>query len=147
METPDVMTSEGGWLDVRTAARLQASSEDPSAPLLDAFAPQGDTGWRAAVPGAQTIDVIFNQPRDIRRVRLVFEQTRCCTHEFTVSWSDAQGAQRDIVRQQFTFHEGVEREVEDYDVQLHQAEALHIGITPDISGAAVCASLWQCRIW
>jgi hypothetical protein len=146
-ETPDATTAEGGWLDVRSAARLQASSEDPTAPLADAFAAEGGTGWRAAVPGAQTIDVIFDEPRDVSRVRLVFENACSCTHEFTVSWSDSHGQRREIVRQQFNFHEGgAIREVEEYSVELRQAEALHIRIIPDISGAPVLATLRQCRI-
>jgi hypothetical protein len=91
--------------------------------------------------------VVFDEPRDISRVRLVFEPARACTHEFTVSWSGALGERRELVRQQFNFHEGGMREVEDYRVQLQQARGLQIRIIPDINGGPLRASLRQCRIW
>ena len=143
---PSPMTPHTNWLDVVAIARVSASSEDPRAPAVQAFALDNPTGWRAAVPGVQTIDVTFHQPRDLRRVRLVFEVDCTCTHEFALSWIGSEG-EREIVRQQFNFAEGgASREVEEYRVELRQIESLHFRITPDISGAAIVASLRQCQI-
>jgi hypothetical protein len=137
------------WLDVRALARVRASSEDPRYTVQHAFSTAASRGWRAADAGVQVVDVRFHQPRDLRRIRLVFDddgQER--TQEFTIWWSALRGERHgEVVRQQFNFSpRGATREVEDYAVALNGIEALRIHITPDISGGSVRASLTECRL-
>jgi hypothetical protein len=133
-------------MDVPAVARLHASSEEPSASVVNAFVSQSLTGWRAAAPGVQTIDIEFREARDLTRIRLVFEPEHDGTHEFTLSWR-SENSLIEIVRQQFTFsRDGATREVEEYEVDLHKVDALRIRIIPDISGTAQRASLRECRL-
>jgi F5/8 type C domain len=137
------------WLDVRTLARVQASSEDPQHPVAHAFSGREGRGWRAADTGPQVIDLHFRQARDVTRIRLVFEDERQArTQEFTISWSAQRGERHgEVIRQQFNFSpEGAIREVEDYVVALRGIDRLTIRITPDISGRSVRASLTECRL-
>lgn len=137
------------WLDVRAVASIHASSEDPDHPVARAFLPLDRRGWRAADAGPQVIDVHFGRPRDLTRIRLVFEEERTeRTQQFTISWSAHRGERHgEVVRQQFNFSpRGAVREVEDYVVALQAIERLQIRITPDISGAPIRASLTHCRL-
>ena len=63
-------------------------------------------------------------------------------------WSaDDRPANREIVRQQFSFSPpSTTREVEDYQVDLVGVTTLELSIIPDISGAAICASLEQLQL-
>ena len=49
--------SGGGqaWLDLPRLADVEITSEDPAHPIESALLPHGDSGWRAADPGPQTI--------------------------------------------------------------------------------------------
>lgn len=137
------------WLDVRTLARVHASSEDPQYSIQHAFRTSSRRGWRAADAGPQVVEVRFHQPRDLTRIRLVFDDDREeRTQQFTISWSAGRGERHgEVVRQQFNFSpRGAVREVEEYGVALNQIETLRIHITPDLSGRPVRASLTTCRL-
>jgi hypothetical protein len=137
------------WIDVPAVARVDASSEDPQFTIGHAFSGMASVGWRAANPGAQVIDGRFRKPRDLTRIRLVFEDPReARTQEFTISWSSRRGEMHgEVVRQQFNFSPGgATQELEDYRVELRAVETLRIRIVPDIGGGSAMASLRQCRI-
>ena len=150
MHIPSTRRRSGpNWLDVRAFARIHASSEDPEHPVALAFVALDRRGWRAADTGTQVIDVHFGRPRDLTRIRLVFEDDRAeRTQQFTISWSAQRGEKHgEVVRQQFNFSpRGAVREVEDYVVALRGVERLEIRITPDIAGGPARASLTQCRL-
>jgi hypothetical protein len=57
---------------------------------------------RAAEPGPQTIQLLFDRPQTLRRIRLVFfEPELARTQEATLRWSGDGGRSfRDVVRQQ-----------------------------------------------
>jgi hypothetical protein len=132
------------WLELERAAVVEVTSEDKDFPVESAFA-SGDTrGWRAAAPGHQTIRLIFDHPQRLKCVFLVFEENEIGrTQEFVLRWSSDGGKPlREIVRQQWNFSppESV-REVEQYQVELHDVKVLELVIKPDISGGVARASL------
>ena len=63
-----------GSLDVELSAIVEITSEDKDFPVESAFA-SGDTrGWRAELPGSQTIRLIFDQPQKLTCISLIFEE-------------------------------------------------------------------------
>jgi hypothetical protein len=137
------------WLDMREMASVRASSEDPRHTVTQAFLPIAPRGWRAADTGVQVIEVRFRQPRDLTRMRFVFDDAHEeRTQQLTISWSSKRGETHgEVIRQQFNFSPtGAVREVEEYAVELHDIERLEIRIVPDISGRPVRASLTECRL-
>ena len=106
-------------------------------------------GWRAAQSGTQTIRVIFDEPRRLRRISLVFEETATArTQEFVLRWSaDGGHSFREIVRQQWNFSPpNTTREMEEYHIQLSDVTVLELVIVPDISRGTACASLRSLRL-
>jgi len=145
----DVSAAEQGCLDLELLAQVEITSEDVDYPIESALIPGTGPGWRAAQPGEQTIRLLFDEPRSLRRIHLIFhegEQER--TQEFVLRWSpDGGQSYQEILRQQFNFSPpGVSREVEDYDVELSGVTILELKIVPDISGGNARASLAQLRL-
>ena len=138
-----------GWLDLESLALVEVTSEEAAHPVESALVPGGSPGWLAARPGEQVIRLLFDEPRSLRRVRLLFEEEGPGrTQEFTLRWSPDGGRNyREVVRQQYNFSPpGVTSEVEDYVVDLDGVAALKLVIIPDISGGHACASLVQLRL-
>lgn len=145
----DVSATEPGWLDLESLAQIEITSEDVDHSIESALIPGRGSGWRAAQSGEQTIRLLFDEPRSLRRIHLKFhegEQER--TQEFVLWWSpDGGHSYREIVRQQFNFSPpGASREVEDYDIDLDGVTALELRIVPDISDGSARASLTQLRV-
>jgi hypothetical protein len=110
-------------------------------------------GWldveRAAVPGSQTIRLIFDQPQRLKRISLVFEERETArTQEFVLRWSNDEGSSiREIVRQQWNFSPpGSVREVEEYQVDLPGVGVLELIINPNIGGGPARDSLKNFRL-
>ena len=140
----NIRTSGEGWLDVERAAVVEITSEDEHCPVESAFGSGSARGWRAAVPGPQTIRLVFDQPQTIKCISLVFEENEIArTQEFVLGWSSDGGSTvREIVRQQWNFSPpGSIREVEEYQVQLSGVTVLELTIDPNISGGDARASL------
>ncbi|NNJ11378.1 carbohydrate-binding protein [Chloroflexales bacterium ZM16-3] len=138
-----------GWLDLEPIAQVEITSEDPEHPIEAALGAAPESGWRASTPGPQIIRLIFTQPQQIRRIRLIFEEMSAPrTQEFALRWSPDNGrSYQDVVRQQYTFSpSGATREVEDYRVELSGVTLLALLITPDIGGGAARASLLSLRL-
>src|ERR1700741_2083306 len=125
------------WLDLERAAVVEVTSEEKNFPVESALV-SGDTrGWRAAIPGTQTIRLLFDQPQKLRRISLVFEEHETTrTQEFVLRWSSDGGRSfRQIVRQQWNFSPPhTVRELQAYEVELSDITVLELIITPDISG-------------
>ncbi len=148
-ENRDAISTGLVWLDLTRIARAELTSEDPSFPLESALSSETGAGWRAAEPGGQMIRLLFDEPQQIRHVRLVFledEQQR--TQEFSLSWSpDAGRPGREIVRQQWNFAPpDSSRETEVYSVDLAGVRSLELSIIPDISGGEARATLAQLQL-
>lgn len=137
------------WLDLQAIARLHASSEEATHRIDDVLSTDVGTYWRAAAPGPQLIEMHFDPPRNLARIRLVFvEEERPRTQQFTIDWSSRRGEARgEVVRQQFNFSPfGATREVEDYRVELRDVETLRIRLIPDIGGRPAFATLAHLQV-
>jgi len=141
--------SDQAWLDVDRIASVEVSSEESDYPIESALLLEGKKGWRATNPGMQTIRLIFDEPQNLTRILLVFEDTENSrTQEFVLRWSSGiQSGFREIVRQQWNFSppDSV-RETEDYPVELSEVKVLELMIIPDKSGGEIHASLKSLRL-
>ena len=137
------------WLDLERAAVVEVTSEDGHFPVESAFGSGDARGWRAAAPGLQTIRLIFDHPQKLKCVSLVFEEDEIGrTQEFVLRWSSDGGSTlKEIVRQQWNFSPPDSiREVEQYQVDLHNVNVLELVIKPDITGGVARASLKNLRL-
>lgn len=140
---------EPAWLDLDNLATVEVTSENKDHPVESALLLSGMGGWRAAQPGSQTIRLLFDQPRKIKRIWLIFEETEIArTQEFVLRWSsDLGNSFREIVRQQWNFSEpDAIREAEDYLVDLSNVTVLELEIIPDKDGGDAQASLESLRL-
>jgi len=148
--TPETVRPDGeGWLDLERAAAVEVTSEEENFPVESALVLEETRGWRAAIPGTQTIRLVFDQPQRLRHISLVFEETETTrTQEFALRWSPRVGHPfREIVRQQWNFSPPeTTREVEEYHVELSEVTVLESIITPDISGGMARASVKSLRV-
>src|SRR6516165_6693461 len=138
-----------GWLDLESAAVVEVTSEDEHFPVESVFGSGDERGWRAAAPGAQTIRLIFDHPQRVKCVSLIFEEDEIeRTQEFVLRWSSDGGSTlKEIVRQQWNFSPpGSRREVEQYQVDLHNVEVLELVIKPDVACGVARASLKNLRL-
>jgi hypothetical protein len=132
------------WLNLEEIARVEVSSEDSQYPIESAFKQDESLGWRASQPGQQTIRLLFDEPKDLRQIRLRFSEPKVeRTQQFTLRWADSQtGPFREIVRQQWNFNPRTSTaEVEDYKVDLHNVLALELTIDPDLGKSQAFAAL------
>jgi hypothetical protein len=146
----DVPSRNEDWLDLDRAASVEVTSEEKNYGIESALVSGEARGWRAASPGTQTIQLLFDRPQSLRRISLVFEETETeRTQEFVLRWSPDGGRSfREIVRQQWNFSPpSTIREVEEYRVELSDVTVLELVIVPDISRRAVRASLKSLRLY
>jgi len=137
------------WLDLEQLVQVELTSEDPEYPIESALRMNSGPGWRAQQVGEQTIRLLFDKPQSIKHIKLVFqEDERAHTQEFSLHWSsDSAASRREIVRQQYNFSPpDINREREDYTVDLDGLMLLELSIIPDISGGETRASLAQLRL-
>ena len=149
--TPTAATTPSrpeAWLDVEHAATVEITSEDKDFPIEAAFLSGGTRGWRAAEPGTQTIRLVFDDPQQFKRIRLVFEEKESArTQEFVLRWSSDGNSFREIVRQQWNFSPPeATREVEEYQVDLKGVTVLELTVVPSINGGTARASLMNLRL-
>jgi hypothetical protein len=132
------------WLNLEEIARVEVSSEDPQHPIESVFRPGESLGWRASQPGVQVIRLIFDEPKNLRRIWLRFSEPKVeRTQQFTLRWAESQtGPFKEIVRQQWNFNPRTSTmELEDYKVDLHQILALELTIDPDLGKNQAFAAL------
>lgn len=144
-------TPEGGmtWLPLDQIAAVEVTSEDSAHPIEGALLDGNERGWRASLPGEQTIRLVFDAPQGIKRIRLVFIEDEVeRSQEFVLHWSPDSGQTfHEIVRQQWNFNpHNSAQEIEEYQVDLHDVTQLELKITPDRSGGDSRASLAQLRL-
>jgi hypothetical protein len=137
------------WMNADRIASVEVTSEESDYPIESALLLEGERGWRAANPGAQIIRLIFDEPQNLRRILLVFEDIKNSrTQEFVLRWSpDIESSFREIVRQQWNFSPPDSiRETEDYVVELSEVKVFELMIIPDKSDGEVRASLVSLRL-
>ena len=145
----DTSPSGQAWLNMDGLAEVEITSEDATHPIESALLPGEGAGWRAAVPGKQTIRLLFARPQDFHRIWLNFvEPVDKRTQEYVLRWSPDGGQSfREIVRQQWNFSpQGATSETEDHHVELPAVTVLELSIIPDTSGENAFASLAQLRL-
>jgi hypothetical protein len=144
-----IRTREAGCLDVERAAVVEVTSEDQDFPVESALVSGDARGWRATLPGSQTIRLIFDQPPRLKCISLVFEENETGrTQEFVLRWSpDGGSAHKEIVRQQWNFSPpDTIREVEEYQVDLSNLTVLELVMRPNNGGRLARASLMNLRL-
>jgi hypothetical protein len=119
--TPETVRPPGeDWLDLERAAAVEVTSEEENFPIQAALVPGETQGWRAAIPGTQTIRLVFDHPQKLRHISLAFEEHETTrTQEFVLRWSTNRGRRsfREIVRQQWNFSPPqTVRELQAYEV-------------------------------
>lgn len=140
----NVSATNQNWLDLEPLVQVEMTSEHVEHPIESALIPGRGSGWRAALPGEQTIRLLFDKPQKLRRIHLLFrEDQQERTQEFVLRWSPNHGqSYREIVRQQYNFSPlAATREVEDYNVDLDGVTALELRILPDVTGGSAFGSL------
>src|SRR6266576_5830985 len=65
-----------GWLDLERAAAVEVTTEEENFPVESALVLGETRGWRAAVPGTQTIRLVFDQPQRVRNKRYIDKRPR-----------------------------------------------------------------------
>lgn len=143
------LTAATDWLKLDELAEVEISSEDARHPIESALLAGAGSGWRAAVPGKQTIRLLFAQSQQLRRIRVRFVETAMQrTQEYLLRWSGDNGQSfREIVRQQWNFSpEGSVTQTEEHRVDLSGVTVLELIITPDIGNEQAVASLAELRI-
>ena len=130
------------------AAIVEMTSEDKDCPIEAAFLSGGARGWRAAEPGTQTIRLVFDNPQQLKRISLVFEEKESPrTQEFVLRWSSDGNSFREVVRQQWNFSPPeTTLEAEEYQVDLRSVAVLELTIVPSINGGTSRASLMSLRL-
>src|SRR5438132_1517916 len=68
-------TEDQEWLHLQDLAQVEVTSEDSDHPMELAFSFGQAAGWHAASPGKQSIRLIFDQPRSIKRIYLRFNES------------------------------------------------------------------------
>ena len=140
-DPPNAIRVDGeGWLDVERSVVAEVTSEEKDFPVELAFASRDTGGWRA-VPGSQTIRLIFDQPQ---KLSCIFEENETGrTQEFVLRWlSNGESPLKEIVRQQWNFSPPEStREVEEYRVSLSNVTVLELIIKPNIAGGVARAPL------
>ncbi len=123
--TPATVQARGeGWFDLEHAAAVEVTSEDKDFPIESALSIERGQGWRAAEPGAPTIRLVFDEPQELKRISLVFEEDE--------KWNFSAPTST--------------REIEDYRVELSEVTLFELTIVPNISGGVARASLKSLRV-
>ncbi len=123
--TPATVQARGeGWFDLEHAAAVEVTSEDKDFPIESALSIERGQGWRAAEPGAPTIRLVFDEPQELKRISLVFEEDE--------QWNFSAPTST--------------REIEDYRVELSEVTLFELTIVPNISGGVARASLKSLRV-
>ena len=146
---PGIPGRDAEWLNLEKIARVEVSSEDLQRPIESAFGQGENPGWRAAEPGVQTIRLLFDAPKDLRRIWLQFSEFEVeRTQQFTLRWANSETSPfREIVRQQWNFNPQTSAiEAEDYQVDLTHALALELTIDPDQGKGQAYAALLEWRV-
>ena len=146
---PASPTAPAEWLRLDEVAEVEISSEDAAYPIEGALVPGQNSGWRAAVPGRQTIRLLFASPQRVRRIQIDFVETSVPrTQEYLLRWSGDGGQSfHDIVRQQWNFSpQGASAESEDHRVDLAAVTVLELIITPDLDDGPAVASMARLRL-
>jgi hypothetical protein len=122
------------WRDLERIARVEISSEDDRFPIEHAMGKKETSGLRVSGTVTQLIRLQFDEPMNIKRLRLHFvDKAAERSQEFAV-FAGSGSELKEVVRQQWTFSPyGSTEEIEDYTVNLSGITTLEVRIDPDRS--------------
>src|SRR5262249_3446064 len=145
---PNVFLGDCRGVDVGNRFWVEVTWGEKGHPIEAALQVEGASGWRASVPGTQTIRLIFDEPQKLERIWLVFEELEYPrTQEFVLRSRSENADFQEIVRQQWNFSPtGSVREIEDYAVELSEVKVLEIILVPDKDANEARASLRCLRL-
>ncbi|AMK76896.1 MULTISPECIES: discoidin domain-containing protein [Methylomonas] len=146
---PDTVSLTTPYLNLEELADVEVSSEDAEHPIEAALLPGFSQGWRAGIPGKQTIRLLFKQAQAVKGIQLDFlESALARTQQYVVRISVDGQSFVEIVRQQWNFNpQGCTAESERHIVDLPAVSIIELHITPDISDSSVFASLEKMRVF
>src|SRR5215470_10408199 len=100
--TPASAQTQEDWLDLERAATVEVTSEDKDFPIESSLSIEPRQGWRAALPGPQTIRLVFDEPQELKHISLVFEEKKMTRTQgfFLRTSSNPGGPFREILHQQ-----------------------------------------------
>jgi hypothetical protein len=104
--TPQSIRTHGpGWLDTERAAVVEVTSEDKDFPVEASLVSGDSRGWRAAIPGSQTIRLVFVQPQGLRCISVVLKKRKLSGPKSSscAGLTDGRSSLKEIVRQQWNF--------------------------------------------
>ena len=145
----DALKTGANWLLVEQIATVEVTSEESSHPIEQALLDGETMGWVAALPGEQTIRLIFDNPQQIKVIQLLFiEREVERSQEFVLRWSPDGGRTfQEIVRQQWNFNpSNAAEEIEEYQVELRGVTLIELKIVPNMNGGDARASLAKFRL-
>jgi hypothetical protein len=69
--------SNEAWLDMNRNVLVEVTSEEKAYPIESALLLDDaeNVGWRAAAPGTQLVRLVFDEPKRLKRIWLVFEDS------------------------------------------------------------------------
>jgi hypothetical protein len=140
--------TEQGWLAADHIESVFVTSQQAEYPIDSIFADDG-AGWRAESPGTQVIRILFDSPRQIRRIQLEFSEDEVeRTQEFVLYWAATEdGPRNELLRQQWNFSpHGSTSETEDIRVDLNGVLLLELVLTPDVGKGPAIGKLRRFRI-
>ena len=77
------------WLDLEHFASVEVTSEDPNFPVESSLASREGPGCLAVEKGMQVIRLIFDNPRTLHRIKLVFSSSMMRAHYSMLAYAPA----------------------------------------------------------
>ncbi len=140
--------AEGLWLDLDVLADVEVSSEAPGYPVENALLPGSAIPWKAVAPGQSRINLRFDAPQTIGRVRLLcVEEAHERSQEWALHAGFSDGTEREVLRQGWNFSpNGSTTQDETYTLNLRGVAFLRLTIDPDRGRDRYPATLAAWRI-
>jgi hypothetical protein len=145
LEHPTIPSSSGDEINVPAVATVLVTSESTDHPIehvFDGSRGPGGTRWVAALPGEQTVILVFDEPQSIRRIIMeAEEQSVSRTQELAFGVSQDGGqTYRELLRQEFNFSPtGTTFEREEWAVSADNVTHLRLSLKPD-KGNQMCVA-------
>ena len=146
-DIPAAKHASGEEISIPDSATVMVTSEMSEHPIdhiFDCHRGPRSTKWVAGEAGDQSVILVFDTPRNLRKVSLEIEETDVeRTQELTLAIShDGGKTYREVFRQEYNFSPpGTTFEREEWAIPAEGVTHLQLVITPDKGGAPCHATL------
>ena len=134
------------WMDVLATATVEVSSEsdDELFPITAALGHALTNGWRAATTGPQTVRLLFQEPQQIRRIRVhAVDRVSERTQQLRVFAGRSPETLAEVARWEFAFSpRGSTEEMEELAVALDSITVVELRIDPDAPHAGATEQVY-----